>query len=106
MKINFYLPKRENVDLKLFDIRGRLIESIVSGEYGEGSHLLSWSPSSTGLRLSNGIYIVELNTPNQRINKKVLYLKYFFNCINGSLLILRKTSRYRRQSSLIVQVVI
>tara|TARA_B100000214_G_C23952510_1_gene621170 strand:- start:183 stop:1520 length:1338 start_codon:yes stop_codon:yes gene_type:complete len=75
MKINFYLPKRENVDLKLFDIRGRLIKSIVSGEYGEGSHLLSWSPSSTGLRLSNGIYIVELNTPNQRINIKVLYLK-------------------------------
>ena len=75
MKINFYLPIRENVDLKLFDMRGRLIESIVSGEYGEGNHLLSWSPSSTGFRLSNGIYILELNTPSQRINKKVLYLK-------------------------------
>ena len=75
MKINFYLPVRENVDLKLFDMRGRLIESIVSGDYREGNHLLSWSPSSTGFRLSNGIYIVELNTPNQRINKKVLYLK-------------------------------
>ena len=75
MKINFYLPIRENVDLKLFDMRGRLIESIVSGEYGEGNHLLSWSPSSTGFRLSNGIYILELNTPSQIINKKVLYLK-------------------------------
>ena len=75
MKINFYLPVREKVDLKLFDMRGRLIESIVSGEYGEGNHLLSWSPSSTGFRLSNGIYILELNTPSQIINKKVLYLK-------------------------------
>ena len=75
MKINFYLPITENVDLKLFDMRGRLIESIVSGEYGEGNHLLSWSPSSTGFRLSNGIYILELNTPSQIINKKVLYLK-------------------------------
>ena len=75
MKINFYLPVREKVDLKLFDMRGRLIESIVSGEYGEGNHLLSWSPSSTGFRLSNGIYFLELNTPSQRINKKVLYLK-------------------------------
>ena len=28
MKINFYLPKRENVDLKLFDISGRLIKSL------------------------------------------------------------------------------
>ena len=75
MKINFYLPVREKVDLKLFDMRGRLIESILSGEYMEGNHLLSWSPSSTGFRLSNGIYILELNTPSQRINKKVLYLK-------------------------------
>ncbi len=75
MKINFYLPVRDNVDLKLFDMRGRLIESIVSGEYREGNHLLSWSPSSTNFHLSNGIYILELNTPSQRINKKVLYLK-------------------------------
>ena len=75
MKINFYLPYKTEVNLSLYDMRGRLIESLTNKEYEKGNHSLNWYPKSTNLYLSSGIYVLELQTKNSKVGKKVLYLK-------------------------------
>ena len=75
MKINFYLPYKTEVNLSLYDMRGRLIESLTNKEYEEGNHSLNWYPQKTNLHLSSGVYVLELQTKNSKVGKKVLYLK-------------------------------
>ena len=75
MKINFYLPYETEVNLSLYDIRGRLIESLTNKEYEKGNHLLNWYPNTAKLYLSSGIYVLELLTKYNKVSKKVLYLK-------------------------------
>ena len=75
MKINFYLPYKTEVNLSLYDMRGRLIESLINKEYEKGNHSLNWYPQKTNLHLSSGVYVLELRTKNNKVGKKVLYLK-------------------------------
>ena len=75
MKIDFYLPYKTEANLSLYDMRGRLIESLTNMEYEKGNHSLNWYPKSTSLYLSSGIYVLELFTKNSKVSKKVLYLK-------------------------------
>ena len=75
MKINFYLPYKTEVNLSLYDMRGRLIESFTNKEYEKGNHSLNWYPKTARLYLSSGIYVLELLTKYNKVSKKVLYLK-------------------------------
>ena len=75
MKINFYLPYKTEVNLSLYDMRGRLIESLTNKEYEKGNHSLNWYPKTARLYLSSGIYVLELFTKNSKVSKKILYLK-------------------------------
>ncbi len=75
IKIKIDLPFQGDLNLKLFDMNGRFIESLVSGNYKQGFHSLSWYPERNSYRLSSGIYMLVLNTKNGIINKKIVYLK-------------------------------
>jgi hypothetical protein len=59
----FDLPREQFVDLALYDLGGRRIESLISGNLGAGHHNLRWIPrNSTGMRLSAGLYFVRFHT--------------------------------------------
>ncbi len=69
--IVFYLPQNEHVSLKVFDVTGRAIETLVEGEVPAGEHRLHWS--ATGL--ASGVYICRMQAGNFSETIKMLYQK-------------------------------
>ena len=55
--INFSIPVNGNVELKLFDILGKEVQSLVKGTYNSGSYSLNFN----GSNLQSGVYFYSLN---------------------------------------------
>ena len=56
--INFSIPKKSNVTLSVFDITGKEVANLISGDYEAGEHTISWDASS----VSSGVYFYKLTT--------------------------------------------
>ncbi len=70
-KISWQLPGSGRLTIKLFDVLGREIETIVDGNYEAGNHSIEFD----GSKLTSGIYIYELRTGSYRANKKMMIIK-------------------------------
>ena len=74
-KIKISLPNSGYISLRLFDINGRLIESLATGYYKKGTYHWTWYPEKNDYRVATGVYVISLNVDNSIINRKILYLK-------------------------------
>ncbi|MEO8086804.1 MAG: FlgD immunoglobulin-like domain containing protein [Bacteroidota bacterium] len=62
----------EKISIKIFDITGRLVETIADGEMQEGVHQLEWNTKDEKGNLVNaGIYFLKLETINYSETKKL-----------------------------------
>jgi hypothetical protein len=69
--IVFYLPRNEYVTLKVYDITGRAIETLVEGEVPTGEHRLQWSAEG----LASGVYLCRMVTKGFSETIKMVYQK-------------------------------
>lgn len=70
--ISFKLPEKLSVILKIFDMLGREVATLVDGELAAGIHHTQWNASE----ISNGVYFYCLTTDRGSIqSKKLLILK-------------------------------
>ena len=74
--INYSIPTTENhessfVQLKIYDLIGREVATIVSSEQKAGNYKVQFDAS----KLSSGIYFYTLNTGDFKETKKMLFLK-------------------------------
>lgn len=69
--IQYDLPQAGHVSLSIFDIRGRLVETLRDDFAPSGSHTQSWSPTE----LASGVYFARLNVGQVQNTTKLLYLK-------------------------------
>ncbi len=69
--ISFTLPSRSLVSLKIFDIVGREVSTIVSGELQAGSYTRQWNAAA----FSSGVYFYRLQAGTYSETKKLLLLK-------------------------------
>lgn len=59
--INFSLPENVNVRLEVYDISGRLVKTLVSGQLNAGVHTITWSgQDNTGAQVASGKYLYRL----------------------------------------------
>ncbi len=58
--INFSLPKNDKVTLKVFDVNGNFVETIVDGELAAGEHSYAFAPTSS--QSASGTYFYRLQT--------------------------------------------
>ncbi len=56
-KIRFELPKQSQVKLNVFDITGRLVETLINENLGTGNYEVPWN----GGRYSSGVYFYKLD---------------------------------------------
>ncbi|RPI19765.1 MAG: T9SS C-terminal target domain-containing protein [Ignavibacteriae bacterium] len=70
-KIKFELPIKEKVELKIFDILGKEITTLVNGEMEKDYHEFLFD----GSNLSSGIYFYRIKTDNFVESKKMLLIK-------------------------------
>jgi hypothetical protein len=69
--ITFYLPRRETVLVKIYDITGKEVETLIQGDVPAGQHEFHWNPGS----LASGVYIYQLRAGNYIDSKKMIYQK-------------------------------
>ena len=69
--LQFNLNKTVDVELSIFDIQGKIITTIINGTLEKGYHSLTWYAGD----MSSGVYICQLQSGNEIINKKIMLLK-------------------------------
>jgi subtilisin family serine protease len=69
--IRFSVEARHASLIQVYDITGRLVETIENDKLLPGEHAYTWDASG----LSSGIYFVQLKTPFGSITQKITYLK-------------------------------
>jgi len=71
--ISFDIPDAtdRNTSLHIYDITGKLVETLVNKVLPSGSHAVTWDPKN----LSSGLYIVQLKVGNKTFNQKLTFLK-------------------------------
>jgi hypothetical protein len=70
-KIVFTIPKRENVSLKVYDILGSEIATLVNSELEAGKYEVEFS----GNDLSSGVYIYQIRAEAFRETKKMILMR-------------------------------
>lgn len=60
-QINYELQKNEFVQIQIFDISGRLIETLIHEDQTYGPHSVNWSPQNQ----KSGVYFIKLNAGQQ-----------------------------------------
>jgi len=71
--IRFDVPESpdNNVVLSVFDIRGRLVETILDKELSQGSYEIRWDATSQ----SSGVYFLRMVTPKYTKSYKMILMK-------------------------------
>jgi hypothetical protein len=68
--ISFSLEKQSKINLSVYDICGKKIESLLDGTLNQGKHQITWIASN----LKSGIYLVRLEDHDMVFTKKCCVL--------------------------------
>jgi hypothetical protein len=72
-KINFSIPKSSIVSLKVFDISGKEVASIVNDRRDAGTYAVTFDAGKYGLK--SGIYFYKLTADNFIQTKRMILVK-------------------------------
>ncbi len=72
--ISFDIPPVEtynNTLLRVYDIKGRRVATLVDAPYKPGTHTVQWHPQN----FSSGLYIVQFKAGDKTFNQKITFIK-------------------------------
>ena len=69
--IKFAVPEAGNYSLRVYDILGQEVVTLVNGQLNAGTHKVSFEAS----RLASGMYIYKLTGSNVNLTKKMILMK-------------------------------
>jgi len=70
------LPKSCQVSLKIYNLVGQVVNTLIEGRMKEGVHILFWSgEDESGREVASGIYFVKLTTEEYVNTRKMLLVK-------------------------------
>ncbi len=71
-QIEFTVLQDAEVTVRIYDAAGRLVRHLLDQEMARGSHSIIWDGADdTGTNLSNGIYILRIETGAETVNRVV-----------------------------------
>lgn len=74
--LSYNLPKDELVNIKIYDIMGRIINDLISSKQSSGFNSVQWNATDNfGQPVSAGVYIYQIEAGNFTQTKKMLLLK-------------------------------
>ncbi len=75
-RITYQLASRTEVKLEIFDVHGRMVETLVSGIQSPGRYTLHWDGTDTaGRALASGLYFLRLRADGQTHRERLTLLK-------------------------------
>ena len=69
--LSYTVPQDGSVKLSVYDINGRLVESLVDSHQQAGSYNAVWNASN----ISSGVYFVRLSASSEILTQKVMLIK-------------------------------
>jgi hypothetical protein len=74
--IEFSLPRQEQVSLRIYDLRGSLVRTLVEGTFSTGTYQYVWDGNgASGFPAASGTYFYRLKTDRALMTKTMLLLK-------------------------------
>jgi photosystem II stability/assembly factor-like uncharacterized protein len=74
--IKFYVPDNSEVSLKIYDMLGREVTTLINGPTSAGYHIVYWNGKDRyGSQAASGIYLYRLTAGNFIETKKMILLK-------------------------------
>jgi hypothetical protein len=74
--IGYVIPEEGQVTLRIFNVTGRLVRTLVNGPVPAGQNSVVWDGrDSRGRRLSSGVYFYRLESETKSLTKKSLILR-------------------------------
>lgn len=74
--IKFFLPTRSKVILKIYNLTGQLVKTLINETKEPGYYRLSWDGwGEKGEVLANGIYFYQLELADYKLTKKLIKLR-------------------------------
>lgn len=75
-KINFTLPEASKVTIRIYDMLGREVKTLVDAQHSAGTHQVEWhGDDNSGQRAATGVYLYALSTNKMLITKKMILMK-------------------------------
>jgi hypothetical protein len=75
-EIRFTVPVQAEVRIKVYNLTGQLVRTLVQGSYSAGVHFVQWDgKSDQGIAVSSGLYLYRMEGPKFVQVKKMLMLK-------------------------------
>ena len=74
--IHFGLKRPSDVNLRIFDVAGRLIRVLADGQFGPGEYTRIWNGrSDSGSQVASGVYFYRMDAGEFVQTKKMVLLK-------------------------------
>ena len=71
--IAFSLARNENVSMRIYDLAGRLVRTVLSQPLGPGRHQVMWNArDDDGRRVAHGIYVLRLEAGSFQARRKLV----------------------------------
>jgi hypothetical protein len=71
--IKYTLNKNSNIEIKIYNIVGQPVKTLVSGAQETGTHTVIWDgKDNSGKKTDNGIYFCQIKTPAQTLYRKIV----------------------------------
>ncbi len=76
VNIKYSLSKSANVSLRIYDITGRVVKTLVATKKKTGIHTLKWNgKNDAGTKLANGIYFYGFKSDEYHKTGKIIFLR-------------------------------
>lgn len=74
--IAYRISSTARVELAVYDVRGRRVQTLVSGEQQPGVYQVSWrGENARGIRVASGVYFCRLEVGSESFSRKMVLLK-------------------------------
>lgn len=75
VRVQYTLAEAGNVDLDVYDVRGRLVQSLVRGVRKPGTHSLDWNWAGRDRNsVARGVYFIRYRAPDVSQSRKIVLL--------------------------------
>ncbi len=73
--IKYQIPSKSKVSLKIYDVAGRLVQTLVNEEFAKGDYTTKWEGKNAfGNKVARGIYFYRLKTGKFTASKKLILM--------------------------------
>lgn len=74
--LQFELPRQETTHIRVYDVSGRIVSTLIDGELEAGTHEVTWDGRDrSGSRVASGVYLVRMQAGSFGATRKVTRLR-------------------------------